>query len=378
MKVKRMIALLLALWLGLCALPCPRARAAGPFTDVPENAYYRKPVLWAYEEKITAGTSSTTFSPKSKLSFAEIATFLYRYAYSPTAHYTQPALARWRGQYYYMPLSWCCDFGLIAPAQVSGANHPKNKLTRDDFVEILYRYATLWEKRPTDFEADCLAPYADAPAEAEARRAWSWAVSAGIVRGTAAHSLSPQKQLNRAEFVTMLYRFETQAEPLRGEALMGRRLRGWQRTLLEAGELAWGAPWVDEAYVLGADGIPTVIDCSGIVNWVFRYTGLRPYEDMDCAPLWASGIFPHVFERSAGENGLAFFLRCQEQLLPGDLLLLHSANSGYHIMIYLGATASELYVFHARAGKGVCAEAIPISESSGYITKQIGVMRHIP
>lgn len=47
-------------------------------------------------------------------------------------------------------------------------------------------------------------------------------------------------------------------------------------------------------------------------------------------------------------------------------------------MIYLGATASELYVFHARQGKGVCAEAIPISESSGYITKQIGVMRHIP
>ena len=41
--------------------------------------YYYKPVLWAVEQKVTAGTSATTFSPNKKCTRGEIVTFLYRY-----------------------------------------------------------------------------------------------------------------------------------------------------------------------------------------------------------------------------------------------------------------------------------------------------------
>ena len=49
------------------------------FNDVKSDAYYAKAVQWAYEQKITAGTSATTFSPDATCTRAQMVTFLYRY-----------------------------------------------------------------------------------------------------------------------------------------------------------------------------------------------------------------------------------------------------------------------------------------------------------
>ena len=49
-----------------------------PFTDVKESAYYYKAVLWAYENKITAGLTATTFGPNAICNRAQVVTFLYR------------------------------------------------------------------------------------------------------------------------------------------------------------------------------------------------------------------------------------------------------------------------------------------------------------
>jgi hypothetical protein len=49
-----------------------------PFTDVKKNQYYTKAVLWAYENNITTGTSSTTFNPFGVCDRAQVVTFLYR------------------------------------------------------------------------------------------------------------------------------------------------------------------------------------------------------------------------------------------------------------------------------------------------------------
>lgn len=56
----------------------PTVGTSNPFTDVAATAYYANAVLWAVEKNVTAGTSSTTFSPNADCTRAQIVTFLYR------------------------------------------------------------------------------------------------------------------------------------------------------------------------------------------------------------------------------------------------------------------------------------------------------------
>ena len=53
--------------------------AANPFRDVSDDQYYYDAVLWAVKDGITAGTSADTFSPEAPCTRAQIVSFLYRY-----------------------------------------------------------------------------------------------------------------------------------------------------------------------------------------------------------------------------------------------------------------------------------------------------------
>lgn len=41
--------------------------------------YYNNAVAWAYDNKVTEGTSPTTFSPMKSCTRAQVVTFLYRW-----------------------------------------------------------------------------------------------------------------------------------------------------------------------------------------------------------------------------------------------------------------------------------------------------------
>ena len=56
----------------------PEIEVGSHFKDIDKNAYYAKPVYWALQKGITAGTSSTTFSPSMVLTREQAVTFLYR------------------------------------------------------------------------------------------------------------------------------------------------------------------------------------------------------------------------------------------------------------------------------------------------------------
>ncbi|MBQ1502560.1 MAG: S-layer homology domain-containing protein, partial [Clostridia bacterium] len=51
---------------------------ANPFTDVASADYFYAPVMWAVANKITTGTTGTTFSPNDTCTRAQVVTFLYR------------------------------------------------------------------------------------------------------------------------------------------------------------------------------------------------------------------------------------------------------------------------------------------------------------
>jgi hypothetical protein len=61
------------------AMGCPVPTISeNPFEDVPESAYYYKPVLWAYENGITDGTSKGKYTPDSPVKRGQMITFLWR------------------------------------------------------------------------------------------------------------------------------------------------------------------------------------------------------------------------------------------------------------------------------------------------------------
>ena len=64
--------------------PAPRS-SVNPFRDINSGAYYYQAVLWAVEQGITSGTSSTTFSPDAIITRGQTVMFLYRNAGSPAS-----------------------------------------------------------------------------------------------------------------------------------------------------------------------------------------------------------------------------------------------------------------------------------------------------
>ena len=54
------------------------AGTTSSFADVPANAFYADAVGWAVSQKVTDGTSNTTFSPDDNCTRGQIVTFLYR------------------------------------------------------------------------------------------------------------------------------------------------------------------------------------------------------------------------------------------------------------------------------------------------------------
>lgn len=383
--IKSLIAAMLLIVLICSMIPAASADNPFPFNDVKPGKWYYDHVVWAYYNGFTSGTDTNKFSPHKTLSFAEIATFLYCYAYSPTPHYTYAdQLSSHSNSYYYTSMNWACDFGVIPIRVVTEGGSPRRALTRDEFVNIMYRYAQLWEHRSVSVSGDYLSKYTDVPSDSVSRQAWNWAVKTGLAVGTSPTTLSPEKTLTRAEFVTVLHRYETQKLMLRGEALINKRLRGWQRTLLETLELAYGVPWQDHAYDIGSNGIPTLIDCSGIVEWAFTYAGIHQTPDLESYQLWASNHFTRVFARktnSSGgytETGYQFINRVKGSMMPGDMIFCGQNSSNYHMMVYLDADASYVYVFHSRSGVGACVEKIPNTSNSYYLSNIYGVKRYIP
>lgn len=112
---------------------CPEPETTeNPFTDVYESDYYYKPILWAYENGITTGTSDTTFSPNGNCTSAHVITFLWRANGEPEAK-TEGT------EYYAQAVAWAAKKKLLEGTDLAFA--PDNLSPRGDIVTYLYRNA---------------------------------------------------------------------------------------------------------------------------------------------------------------------------------------------------------------------------------------------
>ncbi|MBE6912193.1 MAG: S-layer homology domain-containing protein, partial [Ruminococcaceae bacterium] len=123
----------------MVASPEPAA-ITNPFTDVKTNAYYYKPVMWAYGSKITGGTSANKFSPDNNCTRAQVVTFLWRCTGQPKAENAKnPFTDVKTDAYYYDAVLWAVEQGITGGTSTTTFS-PDNNCTRAQVVTFLYRF----------------------------------------------------------------------------------------------------------------------------------------------------------------------------------------------------------------------------------------------
>ena len=173
--------------------------AQNPFVDVKEGAYYYDAVLWAVEQKITSGTSATTFSPDASCTRAQMVTFLWRAAGSPKVENGKnPFTDVQADAYYYDAVLWAVEKGVTSGTSATTFS-PDATVTRGQTVTFLYRNAGSPEVSGT-------MPFTDVEADAYYAKAVQWAVQQKITTGTSETTFSPMSDCTRGQIVTFLYR----------------------------------------------------------------------------------------------------------------------------------------------------------------------------
>ena len=110
------------------------------FTDVTtSHADYMKAIIWATEQGITTGTSATTFSPDATCTRAQIVTFLYRFKNSPAVYGSVSFSDVNKAEHgaYYNAILWASN-NKIATGYNNIFN-PNGTCNRGDAVTFLYR-----------------------------------------------------------------------------------------------------------------------------------------------------------------------------------------------------------------------------------------------
>lgn len=118
--------------------PAPQT-TNNPFHDVNISEYYGKAVLWAVENKITAGTSATTFSPNAEVTRGQCVTFLHRLAGCPIVSNSVPFIDVTPNDFFHDAVLWAAKNKVTAGTSTNTFS-PYNACTRGQIVTFLYRY----------------------------------------------------------------------------------------------------------------------------------------------------------------------------------------------------------------------------------------------
>ena len=109
-----------------------------PFTDINENQYFYKAVLWAVENGITSGLNATTFGPNNACTRGQIATFLWRANGSPEPQSSNNPFSDVNAGPFYKAILWAVEEG-VTGGYSDGTFRPNNVCTRGNIVTFLFR-----------------------------------------------------------------------------------------------------------------------------------------------------------------------------------------------------------------------------------------------
>lgn len=120
------------------AMGSPEPTGSSSFNDVPADSYYGKAAQWALENGITTGVGGSSFGSNSTVTRAEVVTFLWRAAGSPTVSGSGFADVD-SSAYYSDAVAWAVANGITTGTGESTFS-PDSSCTRAQIVTFLYRY----------------------------------------------------------------------------------------------------------------------------------------------------------------------------------------------------------------------------------------------
>lgn len=166
------------------------------YYDIHPDDWFYPYVIRLSEKGYVQGVAEGTFRPKEDITRADFVSILYRIAGEPA--YPGDPFPDVRQTAYYGPaVSWAYAQGIVSGTS-DGRFLPNSSISREQAVAILYRAAG-----EPDAAAD-LSAFRDAgEISSYARRAVEWAVSAGILSGSALR-LHPLNAMTRAECAKVL------------------------------------------------------------------------------------------------------------------------------------------------------------------------------
>ena len=170
-----------------------------PFCDVPADAYYSTPVLWAAGSGITSGVDGTHFAPDQPCTRAQVVTFLWRRAGKPTpSSRDNPFRDVPAGSFYEQAVLWAAEKGITTGTDETHFS-PDAVCNRAQVVTFLHRFRGCPEPFLT-------VSFPDVPAGSFFHKAVLWAAEKEITQGMDAGRFRPELTCTRAQIVTFLYR----------------------------------------------------------------------------------------------------------------------------------------------------------------------------
>ena len=174
-----------------------------PFRDVGESSWYTEAVKFCYNAGLMSGMGEGEFGPKVTMNRAMLVSVLYRISGEKTASHGFTDVPE--GKWYTDAVNWAASLGIVS-GKTETSFCPKDPVTREQMVTILYNYACLFGEQAADLSL--LDSFEDAGRVGNyARTPMAWAVSVGVISGRTPTTLDPKGNATRAEIASILMRF---------------------------------------------------------------------------------------------------------------------------------------------------------------------------
>lgn len=184
--------------------------AEHPFTDVAEGKWYENAVDYCYNNGIIKGTTDTTFSPGMNLSRAMFVTMLARTVDETYLEYTDVSFDDVKeGSWYAAAVEWAYQ-NKITNGTSDTTFSPDKIITREEVCVLFYNY---FNTKGIKYSVDegMIYTYSDAAKVSRwAENGVSFAVSNGLVKSTSSNSLliSPKMTVTRDQAAQFFMTFD--------------------------------------------------------------------------------------------------------------------------------------------------------------------------